>query len=394
MNIPAQNKASILLLCILILPYALYSQSFEKGIFYFQKEQYDSAIQQFNTVEKKTPFIEYKIGEAFYNNKNYDKALPYLTTATSKGISNASFVLFETHMCLNDTNKAYETLKTHLVSKNKITKASLINNEHYKSLPKQHRIEIDKYYTQEDILEQQIEYLLKIGNSEKAYLILQESDLNKSGHRYLVLLSKIMYKQGNLKSAIHTVKKTNINNRNYQDEYYFATLLFEAEDYGEALDSYSKTLSYSPDSVFLKIEMAKCYHRMGKIALTEEILENYCSIFADDFNAKMALADCYYDKKEYSKSLLLVNEVLNQKKGNNNYFLFRATIYYTLQLYKEAEKDICMSLDLMPQDKDAYYLRSLCRIAQNNVTGACYDMQKASELGSKEAKLNINTICK
>jgi tetratricopeptide (TPR) repeat protein len=59
-----------------------------------------------------------------------------------------------------------------------------------------------------------------------------------------------------------------------------------------------------------------------------------------------------------------------------------------------ALQDFAKAIEIYPQYAPAYLHRGLMRIAQNNKDAACVDLNKAVELGLKEAQFEVNKYCR
>jgi len=387
-------KKIAFIISIMLYSILLKAQSFEMGIYFMQENKYDSACIHFSKIPKQTPFVEFKTGEAYFYSNKYDEAIKYLQAANERGINRASFFLFKTYVATEDNERALEAIQKHVSGNDKISLLQLEQDPQFIQLPNSYKQQIEILYSTNDRIKQEIDYLLKIGNIEKAYLTLQESNIDKESNLYIYLLAQINYKQGYLHKSIRLMNNIQEASMSYEQVHFYAMLMIEKQNYQTALELFEKALEMSQDSIHLKIQIAKCFYYQKQTDTCIQILSNYCSIFKNDIHAKMVLANCYFDLGKHTDALLLVNESISQDKGNSSYYYFRAEIYYTIKLYKESEKDLCMSLDMNPNNAETYFLRALTRISQNNRNGACLDMQKAYDLGKEEAGMRIKKICK
>ena len=57
-------------------------------------------------------------------------------------------------------------------------------------------------------------------------------------------------------------------------------------------------------------------------------------------------------------------------------------------------EDYSSSIELYPNDAEAYYQRGLVKLLMNNNYDACLDFKRAEELGSQDAKTALKKNCK
>ena len=73
----------------------------------------------------------------------------------------------------------------------------------------------------------------------------------------------------------------------------------------------------------------------------------------------------------------------------------RGVSKFKLEDYEGAIADYYKALEINPNFADAYYNRGVSKLKlKNQKESACLDLNKATELGSKDAKEKIETNCK
>jgi len=77
---------------------------------------------------------------------------------------------------------------------------------------------------------------------------------------------------------------------------------------------------------------------------------------------------------------------------NEDFFNLRGQAKFNLKDIAGAIKDYDSAIALDPQDPSPYLNRGLAKVGRDN-TGACADMNKASQLGSKAAVEALKKYC-
>lgn len=383
-------------LVVLIAQFCIYSaigQNYLKGLAFMTYHQCDSAMVYFKKIENTDDFAKLKLGEIYIKQKQYSNAEITLKQIANK-YSYANYLLFALNVESENWEQALDNLKTYLLSKDKIRKSDLLSDSIYGRLPRQvlAKIDLDNFYTEQEMFKERIKYLLSINEVEKCIVELAESNLNKHGSDYYFLYSQLLSYQGYKEKAYRMCSAID-KIATYEVGSYVSNLHFDNKEYEKALMQYEQLLQQYPDSAKLVLNIVKCNYRLGNKNASKKMLEEYCAAYYKDVDAYMMLANIYKDENKYNSALKIVNKVLQLEGGRSDFYYFRAQLYYETQLFEQAEKDLNMSLDLSPRNADAYYLRSFARIALNNKEGACFDLEKSRNYGNTDAQRNWNLYC-
>ena len=146
-------------------------------------------------------------------------------------------------------------------------------------------------------------------------------------------------------------------------EIYFlrAQAYFIKNDWGAAAKDYGKCITINPKLDAAYVERGKCYFLMGK--------------------AKFQLSWMDFTKATQ----------LNDK--NEEAFFGAGKLSFELNKFQEGIDYMSKAIALK-NSGETYYLRSKCFYKLNKTKECCSDLQKASQLGVKDAEKDSNTVCK
>ncbi len=114
--------------------------------------------------------------------------------------------------------------------------------------------------------------------------------------------------------------------------------------------------------------------------------ENY-SVFFNRAFAKEKIGDLQGAIKDYSKTISLKDDFLKAYSSRGN-------VFFKLKKYEKALADYDLAILFDDTNSAAFYNRALTHHYLKNKTQACQDLEKALNLGMKEAEKALKTICK
>ncbi|MCR5100006.1 MAG: tetratricopeptide repeat protein [Butyrivibrio sp.] len=129
----------------------------------------------------------------------------------------------------------------------------------------------------------------------------------------------------------------------------------ESMEYENALESFNKAIEAGENARQLYRGQGIAFYKLGRY---EEAVEAFL------------------------KALKASNGIAFEMDYDTNYYL--ADCYSNLGQYEEAEKIYDSILALKDKEKDAYYLRGICRLAESNHDSAYEDFTKAISLDSRD----------
>lgn len=196
----------------------------------------------------------------------------------------------------------------------------------------------------------------------------------------------------------------------------------------EAIADFQKSLKYNPSSLFAYNNMAISLSKMGKyqeaiqelstaISMREEFAQAYYNradaysklnqqdkavedytrflqLRPDHLKAYMSRSICYARLKKYDEALKDINFVIGKDQNNAEAYLNRGVIYLNTNEYQKAVNDFTTTLKFRPNFNYAYFNRGLAKVNIGDQNGACADLQRAYQLGFKQAGGALQKYCK
>lgn len=198
------------------------------------------------------------------------------------------------------------------------------------------------------------EAIIDFNNAEKR---------NFKSEKLYTLRAQSKIKQGDLDAALGdlNIVTTTYKSKNAELYFFIGNAHFMKNDYGAAAKDYGKAISVKPGYVEAFIERGKCYLLSGK--------------------------------NKYQMAQLDFNQALKLKPESEEAAFGLAKIFFETNKYEQAIEYLSKSIKQLPS-ADTYYLRSKCYYKMNKNKECCNDLQKAAELGSKQAKDDIKYVCK
>lgn len=99
-----------------------------------------------------------------------------------------------------------------------------------------------------------------------------------------------------------------------------------------------------------------------------------------------ARGNIFYSQRKLTQAVEAFSSAIAEDPDYQAAYYNRGLVYYDLQLYYKAIVDFDMVLMMTPDDRDAYLARGLCYSKVNKLQLALQDLDRAAELGNRQAK--------
>jgi len=137
------------------------------------------------------------------------------------------------------------------------------------------------------------------------------------------------------------------------------------------------------------------------IQKAQDCYDKAISIDSMCVQAYIQKSDLEIQKSQFEKALEYMNiaEKYAHKKNEESETIahilsIRSFIYFNLNDYQMASKDMDSAIKLNNQNSGYYFMRALIRRMNNDTKGCCSDLKKASNLGLEKAKESLALYCK
>lgn len=139
--------------------------------------------------------------------------------------------------------------------------------------------------------------------------------------------------------------------------------------------------------ILIKLEMKKI------IILTLFLF--FCSkCFAQNTKASYEKANAYFQEKNYFAAIQELNKLIKINPKNKKAIELRGMAKHNLKDERGAISDFTLIISIDKNYANAYFLRGVSRILNNQKEEGCQDLSKAGELGISDAYTIIEAQCR
>ncbi len=322
---------------------------------------------------KRSDYAHYILSQAYYNIKEYNKAINEINKALSINPENANYAKYKAQIYC-ETNKLSDAVKIldNLLSQNVniLDYKNDLEGLRYYTLAKATKDrEKSKYYL--------AHYFMKTGDTQRAIKELNQNiNSNKKAYHSMTLLANIYFKQNNLSKAMDLYENAyKIKKNDPQTLMGIADLYMLKKDYKNALDFYVKAAKRDKHNAKALINASLCYKMLNMTdksveyankALEQENIDSEIYYIASKVNE---IKNIQYLKKSVSINPTYTNawlELADIAIANNRTDL--AQTYLKPVKYVDAK------------NSKYYYYSGLINKKKGNKEAANADFKKALEL--------------
>ena len=336
---------------------------------------------------KRSDYAHYILSQAYYNIKEYNKAINEINRALAINPENTNYLKYKAQIFC-ETNKLSDAIK--------ILDSLLAQNTNM--LDYRNDLEGLRFYTlakaEKDRSKSKYylaNYFLKTGDTQRAIKELNQNiSANKKDYASLTLLADIRFKQNNLSEAMDLYEKAyKIKKNNAATLMGIANMYMYKKDYRNAADFFTRASKKTKNNAEAMINASLCYKHIGS---AEKSVEYINKVFSKDklegkiyYTAAKVdeIKEIQYLKKAVSIDPMYTDawiELANIALKNNRPELAKTYLkpvkYIDSKYYKY------------------YYYSGLANKQQGNKEAAVSDFKKASELNPlcNDAAKELNSL--
>jgi tetratricopeptide (TPR) repeat protein len=167
-----------------------------------------------------------------------------------------------------------------------------------------------------------------------------------------------------------------------ESQYLFerAQILFDTKKYEKALIDYTLLIKKNKSDASFYKQKALIENELELFESAKNDIAIYLKFYPWDSEALFVAGKINLNDGDYFEALKYFNQSIEKDNSKPAYYEARGDAYFAVKTYEYAENSFSMALDLEPTGV-IYYKKGLCRLALNNVEGACADWKKAVKLG-------------
>lgn len=155
--------------------------------------------------------------------------------------------------------------------------------------------------------------------------------------------------------------------------------------YDDAIASYDKAISLSPDSGRYYAKRGQAYYAKGDKTKALEDFTKATEVSPNQGEGFYQLGMYYFNLDEFDKAFDYFTKCLAVDKLNYNAYIYRAQCCEREQKFTSAIYDYGQAISIRPNDPEAYYRRALLNRDMKNMTDACKDFRKAASMEHPDA---------
>jgi len=353
--------------------------------------KYTSAIAAFDQLiasnSDHSDFYLYR-GIAKYKTGSYQQALPDLVTAANMGQPDAYLWMARACVFLNEYSESMSCLVKYLQSVSapaipEVKKDSVFKPFH--SSEAWYELWQHDWQTASQKIIDEAEYLADKQKYEEAHSLIERNIEQSDASELLLYNSKLYAMEGNIELAVNELNRALSNDPdNLKLLRQKADYLLLLKNYREAYEMLTKVLIITPEDFHSRFSRAEAALLFGKLSDARSDITLYMKYF-DHENAIFLAGKIAYASEQYLDALRYFNRLLENNKGNAQYFKARGMTYYQTHTVNQAAYDLSMSLDLIPDDAEANYYLGLTQDSLGNKKMACYYLNRAKNYGELRA---------
>ena len=210
---------------------------------------------------KRADYAHYILSQAYYNIKEYNKAINEINRALSINPDNVNYIKYKAQICC-ETNRLSEAIKL----------LDGLLEENSNILDYINDIEVLRYYTLAKAIKDRqksayylAQYFLKAGDKQRAVKELNQNiSVNPRAYHSMTLLADIYFKQNKLAEAMDLYEKAyKIKKNNPETLVGIANMYMFKKDYRNAAEFFVKAAKKDKNNTQALIQASYCYKRLN-----------------------------------------------------------------------------------------------------------------------------------
>ena len=182
--------------------------------------------------------------------------------------------------------------------------------------------------------------------------------------------------------------------KNDRDRFFLrGNVALSDREYDEAIRFYSESIKIDP-------EFAMAFNNRGIANYEDDDLVAAVSDYSQALLINPEFTDAYFNRANEFSQLGDLNSAIDdytrsiQLNISADAITNRAFAYLKQQRFEQAKKDIDWAIKVQPNYAQAYFLQGLLLNALNDTDAACKTLKKAISLGSRNAQIAHEQLCK
>src|SRR4030043_1485350 len=348
--------------------------------------------------EKQESRLYAERAEAYLLEGDYLKAINDFNTANSLESHSGEYGLARIYAIRGERDASLHHLEMNMLSSFKKSEKEILLDPAFslvENTPEWRQFWKRDWYSGLETGISEIEYYLSAGKRENAAEVLSELRGSYKDHEE-VIYAGAMLSLSYGKTGDAVISLTGILASDHGDAKYLR-LLAKAQTYSSnwagASVAYSKLLDMEIPDAGLLLSRAECYSKTGEADKAMTDVNRYLSLYPGDKTALSMAGRIKTAAGDNLKALEYFSENLKRHPEDPMCYIDRANSYLSLKSWDPAIKDYSMSLDLDPDNSDAWLNKGTAQLNSGKTADACHDFRQSLRLGNKRATDYISRYC-
>lgn len=238
----------------------------------------------------------------------------------------------------------------------------------------------------------EIEYYVSAGKIDESKGVLNELRKSVDNDEDITYAEALINQaSGKNQEAIKAISGLNSSNEKYLK--LMAKAQLAQNDPSGASVSYTQLINSGVADADLLIKRADCYRKTGESEKAMNDIKRYLDIYPNDNDALSLAGKIELKSGDNLQSLEYFSKNLKFHPNDPQVYLDRANSYFMSKSWDMAINDYAMSLDLKPDNSDAWLNKGISLLNEGKVEDACHDFKKSFSLGNKRVADYISRNC-
>jgi len=241
----------------------------------------------------------------------------------------------------------------------------------------------------------EIEFAVSAGNTGEARMLLVElSGIYQGNNENIYAGALINFAEKKFVESVNALSALVVEDPD-NEKYLrlFARARESSGNYAGASSTYTRLLDLNvPDPELLMLR-AECYRKTGETGKALDDITHYLDLYPGNKKGLSFAGKIESASGDNLQALAYFSENLKLHPNDADCYIDRANSYFISKSWFWAIQDYSMSLDLRPDNPDAWMNKGIALLNSGKTEDACHDFRKAFSLGSKKATEYISRHC-
>ncbi|MBN1108015.1 MAG: tetratricopeptide repeat protein [Bacteroidales bacterium] len=252
-----------------------------------------------------------------------------------------------------------------------------------------------EWYTLPEMKIQEIEFYIKAGRTTEAGKQMADLERDYSGHE-TVLYGRALIEMASGRFSDAVASLSGLIATEPANEKYLRALAEAqtgASNHAAASSTYSKLIEMEVPDAGLLLLRASAYRMTGERQKAMADIERYLSIYPGSKKGLSLAGKTESTLGNNLKALEYFSENVKLHPNDPECYIDRADAYFLSRSWQWAINDYSMSLDLRPDNPEAWLGKGISLLNSGRKDDACHDFRKAFSMGNRKAVEYLGKYC-